>query len=470
MGGGTHTIYIKQIVPEARASSKALDATEVQQKREEILETHGNLLKRAGAESESFRPRKKYRTSVKCFNMWDHQIRVSKHPQGLWWFSKEAISHYDGECGAETWLGAARCSDQGSDIVSLVNAGLYYEPTQRNLWEYWDIMHGVNRCLISTITDEDLKPLVHLILMAINLPHGPESSDLRFKQIVDFVGDHFKYSSPRLSPFFQHLLPQLAVELAEVAIPMEGERQEDAIWRVMSEKSLYKRKGTKAHIGRYGAVVWEGLALLKTWNCSLFEATLPAVEGQMINKKALCRVKLRTSGADDASQCGPTGTSFLQEADRTLHSCGVTAMVCTMVTLSDTRNKRFLALNYQIPKLVMSWSNNANVELRKGVMANQAWLLEQTEGKLFNTLHEVFGQLLDTDLLQDGLFLTSRTRNMATWTNEEIAAEDALAILAGRMATRFVMHRSRHTLYLWGLPDKMVLTLSVKAGVPRPNS
>ena len=247
---------------------------------------------------------------------------------------------------------------------------------------------------------------------------------------MDFVGDHFKYSFPMLSPFFQHLLPRLVVELAGGAIPMEGESQEDAIWRVMSEKSLYKRKGTKAHTGRYGAVVWEGLALLKTWNCSLFKATVPAVEGQMINLKALCRVKLLTSGADDASQCGPTGTSSLQEADRILRSCGVNAMVCTMVTLGDTRNKRFLALICHIPKPVMSWSNNANVELRKGVMANQAWLLEQTEGKLYNTLHEVFGHLLDTDLLQDGLFLTSRTRNMGTRTNEETAAEYTLATLA----------------------------------------
>ena len=83
-------------------------------------------------------------------------------------------------------------------------------------------------------------------------------------------------------------------------------------------------------------------------------------------------------------------------------------------------------------------------------MTNRAWLLEQTEGKLYNTLHEVFGQLLDTDLLQDGLFLTSRTMNMATWTDEAIAAEDTLATPAGIMATRFVMHRSRRTLYVWG--------------------
>ena len=65
-------------------------------------------------------------------------------------------------------------------------------------------------------------------------------------------------------------------------------------------------------------------------------------------------------------------------------------------------------------------------------MANQAWLLEQTEGKLYNTLHQVFGP----DLLHDGLFLTRRTRNMDTWTDEEIAAEDTFATLAGRMASQ----------------------------------
>ena len=247
------------------------------------------------------------------------------------------------------------------------------------------------------------------------------------------------------------MLPQWTVELADVAIPQEGEAQEQAVWRVLSERSLYQ-KGTKAHIGRYGAVVWEGLSLLKAWNCCLFDASVPSAEGQLINKNALCRVKLRTSGADDATHCGPIGTSSLQEADRTFRSCGVNAMACTMAILSDSKNKRFLALICNIPIPVTMWTNTANTELWKCVVASQKWLLEQTEGKLYSTLWDVFGQLLDPEMLHDGLFMTNRTVNVTSWSEEAIDAEDTLANLAGRMATRCVMHMARRLLYLFAPP------------------
>ena len=274
------------MVPESRASQKILAGAELEAKRADILQTHGDVLKRAG-NSESFRPRKRHRVSVeKCLNMWDNQVRLSVHEHGLWWFSKEAITYFDGEGSAEGWPGVSLTSDQGSDMVSLVHATLYHEPVQLNLWEWWDILHGVTRDLMCTVTAEDLKPLVHLILMCINLPHGPEESDYRFKQIVDFMTDHYAHSSPRLSPFFQHMLPELAEELEAEAIPEEGESLEQAVWRVLKNRSLYKKKGNKAHIGRYGAVCWEGMKLLKSWNCCLFESSVPSAEGSMINTQS----------------------------------------------------------------------------------------------------------------------------------------------------------------------------------------
>ena len=111
------------------------------------------------------------------------------------------MSYYGhGQQSSDDWLAAALCSDQGSDMMSLVHATLYYEPVQLNLWEFWDVLHGCTRCLMGTVTQEDLKPLVHLSLMCINLPHGPEESDYTSKQIVDFMSGRFAHSSPRLSP------------------------------------------------------------------------------------------------------------------------------------------------------------------------------------------------------------------------------------------------------------------------------
>ena len=52
------------------------------------------------------------------------------------------------------------------------------------------------------------------------------------------------------------------------------------MWRVMADRTMFKRKGNKAHIGRYGAVVWEGLKLVKTWNCCLFESSVPSANSR----------------------------------------------------------------------------------------------------------------------------------------------------------------------------------------------
>ena len=171
----------------------------------------------------------------------------------------------------------------------------------------------------------------------------------------------------------------------------------------------------------------------------------------MLNKKAITRVKLRCTGADDASQLG-SGTSYLQEADRTLRSCGVNAMVCCMATLSDFRSKRIIAIIAHVPRPVVEWANEANRDLRKGVQGNWAWLLEQMQGKLYAIMRDVVEQLFDQEFLQHAGFLTTRTQNITGWTDEETQHEDAFATLAGIFATSYCMNRARRTLYLWGYP------------------
>ena len=134
---------------------------------------------------------------------------------------------------------------------------------------------------------------------------------------------------------------------------------EMAAWNCARNRPLYKKKGNRAHIGRYGSVTTEGLKLVKNWNGFLFESTVPSAEGGRLNKQSITRVKLRCNGADDASQLG-SGTSSLQEADRTLMSCGDHSMVCCMATRFDFRNKRILAVIAHVLKFVMDWADKSN--------------------------------------------------------------------------------------------------------------
>ena len=62
------------------------------------------------------------------------------------------------------------------------------------------------------------------------------------------------------------------------------------------------KKGYKTHIARYGAVLAGGTDLLHFWNKIFFEAKVPALEGDMVQKQQLDRISLTCAGADEASK------------------------------------------------------------------------------------------------------------------------------------------------------------------------
>ena len=128
----------------------------------------------------------------KVLAMSDNQFRVSFSPLGLTVFSKARID-----------AGFSNVSDQGGDIVSNILACLYHTVVQMNLWEFWDVLHGVNRDIWLNIAHTEMRPLSLLHLMVMNLAHGPYETDLRCKQTTDFMNDHYDQCSAEFSPSFQ---------------------------------------------------------------------------------------------------------------------------------------------------------------------------------------------------------------------------------------------------------------------------
>ena len=60
-----------------------------------------------------------------------------------------------------------------------------------------------------------------------------------------------------------------------------------AMWRYCKANSVYNKKGYKTHIARYGAVLAGGKDLLQFWNKMLFEAKVPALQGEMVQNKTV---------------------------------------------------------------------------------------------------------------------------------------------------------------------------------------
>ena len=99
-------------------------------------------------------------------------------------------------------------------------------------------------------------------------------------------------------------------------------------------------------------------------------------------KQQLGSKSLKCAGADEASQVDSTSANKLSDVDRTLRSCGLNAIVCTVAVLGDPKNKRTWAVIVLIPEPLLQWATDANKELRKGVAANQKWLDAQQTGSL----------------------------------------------------------------------------------------
>ena len=73
----------------------------------------------------------------------------------------------------------------------------------------------VNRDFWLAIEDAGLKKLPMAALIPVNLAHGPDETDLRFKQIHDVMGVHYQTPTPALSPIFQQDMSRIVSDMQD---------------------------------------------------------------------------------------------------------------------------------------------------------------------------------------------------------------------------------------------------------------
>ena len=246
-----------------------------------------------------------------------------------------------------SWPHLSLSSDQGSDQLSAAHALQFFSPVKCNVTPFWDAGHGSNRDFWNTVSEMNLNNFAMLMLIVINLPHGPEESDLRFQQIRQVMEKHYATLSPALSPIFQKFARRIDAEFGDTVSPAPNQTREEALWEAMQCASHYKRKGYKTNKGRFHAVVADGLGLVRSWYTTLFEVTVPTLELDMVQKVALPKIRLATTGADEGASAS-TSAKHVSVGDRTLRTCGVNAMVISLAMLSDSDHHRRLAIFFAI--------------------------------------------------------------------------------------------------------------------------
>jgi len=387
------------------------------------------------------------------------QVRVSTIYQGLTYFCIPDV------LTKENWDKQPHfslCADQGGDQLSTGFGLTYHEPIKVNCTPLWDGIHGVNRDFWLSIDEAGLKKLMLVALIPVNLAHGPDETDLRFKQIRDVMAVHYNTQTAGLSPIFQADIGRIVSDLQD-EVELEGdETMPEAIWKYGKENNMYRRKGYKTKISRFLALLSELKKLLQRWGLATFELKVVAVELDFIKKKALPHIELRTSGQDEASVGASAGTSskLVTVDDRTLRSCGVNAVVLSLAVMASEKHRRLLAGVVCISGQLLKWHGELSRKCRSA-KGSQEWLVSQLRGATMETCNEVFEAFEKEQTLEACDFLVSSSRNATDLDEQNIRVEDELAGALGSFGLALTKNRSRRIAYLFGYPHVLALCSSL---------
>lgn len=382
-----------------------------------------------GGPSTSWRAQKKYRaTTAKVLQMMDNQLRVSSVFNGLAFFKPPCDENGRLLCWSK-WPHLALSCDQGSDMLCAVSALCYYDEVKICLTPYLDPSHQANRDCWLAIVDLDLKPVMLLLMICMNLCHGPNDSQLRLAQIVETMESHYHNHTPATSPFFKSMQRQILDEWQHLE-SVEGEAFELTVWRSMAEASFFRRVGDKVCMARFLAIIGGGRGLVAKWHTFLFEVSVTAVELGFVNAKMAPKIKLRSSGASGPSERETTNRRHITDADRTVRSCGSNAVGISFAILSDTNNLRILATVVKFSEPTMSWMGMASRELRE-VGSSRDCVLRQVRHQCMDNINHTLAVFYQEDFLRKALFITTSSEALLHLKNDDLVCEDEAAALAG---------------------------------------
>lgn len=241
-----------------------------------------------------------------------------------------------------TWPHLVLVQDQGSDGVSAVHSLLYKKDIQICMTPVWDPAHGAWRDTLGCLRDLGYFPWVLLLMIVINLPHGPDSTDTRFNQMRAATGHIMATQTHRSCVLFQAHIGDMLSDLEGSLPEVDWQSSEEAAWEWLRDNCTFARKGYRCNLNRFMSVIKDGLDLKRRWTAMLFQCEVVALEQDMVsNKKFVERVALRRSGRDAAAT--PTTSSVVQGMDeKLLRSVAQNALVIAMVFLADRANRRML--------------------------------------------------------------------------------------------------------------------------------
>jgi hypothetical protein len=141
------------------------------------------------------------------------EVRFACELKGLAHFQKDDLSYEWGHYAR--WPHMTGCLDRGGDGLSASYALLYHAPTQCNVSWWFGGNHDTGRALVEMLKQTGLHGWIIIIMIILNIPRGPDNSDLRYNQLKQAQERLVQVHTFRSCALFQDMASEMLVDMED---------------------------------------------------------------------------------------------------------------------------------------------------------------------------------------------------------------------------------------------------------------
>lgn len=346
-----------------------------------------------GVKAQDWRPRKRHRKSAWQWLCALHNQMTPLVPKGINYFC-QAEQAQEREPPLK-WPRLSISPDQGSDGLSAICYMVHH--LRCNVDVAFDASHACWNDLLAGIKCAHLYDHLLLSMIRLNVPCGPWSEDMRYKQCVQGVQELLSTEGPGSCPLFQAFLPDMLAEAAGNDLRQHPDPA-GAMWRRLAEENPFSRKGCKVVLGRFMDVLRKSKAELAHFHQRRFMYLYVALEADMMAGSNFAKLAL--------SKAQPKGTDAKRESNEEAalrKACANQLVLATMFMLDpDTEMIEWLLV--VTTEAWEDWHSRQNRTLRS-CADSLPWLQDELRGNFLRTAVSCFQPLANELALQRCLFI-----------------------------------------------------------------
>jgi hypothetical protein len=359
--------------------------------------------------------------------------------------------------------------DQGTDGLA-ASWWMHASAINSTIWCDWS--HGAWNDCKGALKDNQLMGFWMLILIMMNLPHGPYNDDVRHAQVTAAWAEckqNFKhYNCPLFTEYASAMLDDIGGPSALNIDP--GADPGEALWASLMEEDPLAKKGYKCNLNRFFGGTRLAREDCKKWHQRLFQYEYTALECGMLNTARVQKVMVKDSDMDAQEAVRTTDSSRVCVSEKALRSCCQNSMVISVAMLRDPNNLLLLKIICTCTQPLEDWHGHQNRALRDA-SSSGSWLVDQLDGDFMKHVLKTLGLLSNQDALETcGFELPracskgSKSPSPPSTDNSPFLRDDHLADLMGDFTLSLAAHRVARCLHLLrGWPFRMAGLLGTEA-------